>query len=605
LSLERALSTLSFLTDNVKAWLDWYQPAVPERKRWGAAEDRQMLRGLVARSKLDSSVPKLEKPETKLYQTWHNQLPTENRARNWEPLEENGKLGEATRAQLIGDYMNLDGTTLPPRALVAIYGCGESHPLPEPKEGSAWERYSEQRNRRVEFIFFDKMLGISPPMEKPQIAAPGSKVYPAWLAKAEIEDLTTEAGLKEVTFVEMHAALFRTNSAVILPEGEDPNSKSGSSQAVTTVGLFATVLRYNEEHPSHVTTDGTAVRKKLLIAGHTDTQGKDADNQKLSEERAEVTLALLSGDRDKFAKLCQKRHDGVDLTQVFHWVADSSDFEFDCKPTLHDQPPSTTTVTHFKQAYNAAFDAKFASINGAKKFTSVNGAQDEALWGAIFDCYEYGLCCELGDMETSTEGQEELKRLRSELPWVDDNHKTMGFGERFPVDNATKNNYRSQSNRRVEIMMFDEGEEPDLTEAATNPEMMETYLPGAYGKRAVKMFVRDDFLFGLPLALTQELPQELEFVLARSDGTRSAVPVRDGDMSIDYAWYCFPGVPAGSTATLFARLGPEEHMIKSNFTVDDTVGIFINTTALVEFVQAVERPAGSDAISVAGGGAES
>jgi hypothetical protein len=287
----------------------------------------------------------------------------------------------------------------------------------------------------------------------------------------------------------MHDALFRTNSAVILPEGEDPNSKPGSSQAVTTVGLFATVLRYNEEHPSHVTTDGTAVRKKLLIAGHTDTQGKDADNQKLSEERAQVALSLLSFDRDKFAKLCQKRHDGVDLTQVFHWVADSLDFEFDCKPTLHDQPPSTTSVTRFKTAYNAAFDAKFASINGAKKFGTVNGTQDEALWGAIFDCYEYGLCCELGDMETSTEGQEELKRLRSELTWVDDKHKTMGFGEKFPVDNATKNNYRSQSNRRVEIMMFDEGEEPDLTEAATNPEVMETYLPGAYGKVAVKPMV--------------------------------------------------------------------------------------------------------------------
>jgi outer membrane protein OmpA-like peptidoglycan-associated protein len=326
-------------------------------------------------------------------------------------------------------------------------------------------------------------------MEKPQIAAPGSKVYPAWIAKAEVEDLTTEAGLKEVTFVEMHDALFRTNSAVIMPEGEDPSSKKGGGKALTTVGLFATVLRYNEEHPSSVDASGKPVYKKLFIAGHTDTAGKDADNQKLSEERAKVALAMLSGDRGNFAKLCQKRHDGVDLTQIFHWVADSPDFGFDCKPTKHDQPPSTATITHFKQAYDAAFDAKFKDMSGAKKFGTANGTIDEALWGAIFDCYEYGLCCELGDIETSKEGKDELTRLRSELRWVDDNHKTMGFGERFPVDNVTKNDFRSQSNRRVEIMMFDEGEEPDLDAAASSPEGIETYLPGVYGKVAVKPMV--------------------------------------------------------------------------------------------------------------------
>jgi hypothetical protein len=89
-------------------------------------------------------------------------------------------------------------------------------------------------------------------------------------------------------------------------------------------------------------------------------------------------------------------------------------------------------------------------------------------------------------METSTEGKDELERLRKLLTWVNDGHKTMGFGEKFPVDNVTKNDFRSQSNRRVEIMMFDEGEEPDLDAAATSPEGIETYLPGVYGKVAVE-----------------------------------------------------------------------------------------------------------------------
>jgi hypothetical protein len=343
----------------------------------------------------------------------------------------------------------------------------------------------------VEFFFFDENTGVLP-MPANETSAAGSLEYPAWLAKAEIEDLTTEAGLKEVTFVEMHDALFRTNSAVVLPEGEDPNSKPGGGRALTSVGLFATALRYNEENPSHVDAQGNEVRKKFLITGHTDTKGSDPFNQPLSEERAKVALALLTGGaqgRKDFAKLCQARHDGIDLTQIFHWVADSPDFEFQCKPTLWDQPPSTTTVTHFKQEYNRTFEEKFADMDGAVPFTAVNGTEDAAMWSAIFDCYEHGLRCELGDMENSKEGKDELDRLRKLVTWVDPSCQTMGFGERFPVDNIAKSDFRSQSNRRVEVMMFDEGEEPDLAEAQADPEMMETYLPGAYALNPVKPMV--------------------------------------------------------------------------------------------------------------------
>ncbi|MGC4066932.1 MAG: OmpA family protein [Polyangiaceae bacterium] len=484
LSLERAQAVMAFLLDDVDAWMAWYG-ANDTSKCWGAGEDRQMLRGIVARK------AGLAKPDAKSYQTWHNALAPDKRAKNWEPLEEDGKLGPITRAQLIGDYMNLDGTTLPTNMRVVIHGCGEAFPLPPAVNGCAWERFSEMRNRRVEFFFFEQAGGVAPSPAS-NTSALGSTEYPAWLAKAEVEDLTTEAGLKEVTFVEMHDALFRTNSAVVLPEGEDPTTSKGGGRAVTAVGLFATVLRYNEEHPSSVDATGKPTYKKLLIAGHTDTKGSDKFNQPLSEERAKVTLALLTGGtkgREDFAKLCQKRHDGVDLTQIFHWVADSTDFEFKCKPTLRDQAPSTTTVTHFKQEYNAHFDAKFADMPGAKKFASPNGNVDEALWGAIFDCYEYGLRCELGDMEKSKEGTAEVAQLRSKLNWVDSTHQTMGFGERFPVDNMTKQEFRSQSNRRVEVMMFDEGEEPDLAAAAADPEVMETYLPGAYGKNPVPPMV--------------------------------------------------------------------------------------------------------------------
>jgi outer membrane protein OmpA-like peptidoglycan-associated protein len=325
----------------------------------------------------------------------------------------------------------------------------------------------------VEFLFFDKMLGISPPMEKPQIAAPGSKVYPAWLAKAEIEDLTTEAGLKEVTFVEMHDALFRTNSAVILPEGEDPSNKNGGGKALTSVGLFATVLRYNELYPG----------KKLFIAGHTDTKGSDQFNQPLSEERAKVALALLQGKRDEFIMLCDKRHDEVDVTQIFEWAANA--FGFACKPTMLSAAPSDDRYHQFRTSFNAWVDARdpIAETDPRSHSSKLadRGRLDKSIWGAIFDLYEYELRVE---MEETASG---VNALRDKLVWVDKSRQTMGFGEKFPVDNLAKNDFRSQSNRRVEILMFDSGEEPDLAVAESTPDGTELYLPGTYAKRPVAM----------------------------------------------------------------------------------------------------------------------
>jgi Raf kinase inhibitor-like YbhB/YbcL family protein len=310
-------------------------------------------------------------------------------------------------------------------------------------------------------------------MEKPQIAAPGSKVYPAWIAKAEVEDLTTEAGLKEVTFVEMHDALFRTNSAVIMPEGEDPSSKKDGGRALTSVGLFATVLRYNELYPG----------KKVLIAGHTDTKGSDQFNQPLSEERAKVALALLLGKRDDFIKLCDKRHDEVDVTQIFEWAANA--FGFACKPTTLLAAPSDERYHQFRMSFNAWVDARDPVVETDSRSNAAKlpdrGRLDKSIWGAIFDLYEYDLRVETEEMASG------VNALRNKLVWVDKSRQTMGFGEKFPVDNLAKDDFRSQSNRRVEILMFDPGEEPDLAAAESNPEGTELYLQGIYAKRPVAM----------------------------------------------------------------------------------------------------------------------
>ncbi|HMA94834.1 MAG TPA: hypothetical protein VKP30_19220, partial [Polyangiaceae bacterium] len=84
------------------------------------------------------------------------------------------------------------------------------------------------------------------------------------------------------------------------------------------------------------------------------------------------------------------------------------------------------------------------------------------LWGAMFDLYEYNLRDELG------ENSDGVATLRQGLTWVDGDKKTVGFGEKHPTTENALDGMRSQADRRVEVLMFDAGEEPDL--AATNGE---------------------------------------------------------------------------------------------------------------------------------------
>lgn len=105
-----------------------------------------------------------------------------DRASNWEQLKEDGKTGEHTRKQLMGDYMNYQGTTLPDDVDMTTHGCGEYFPLnaegtdvdPDAADGE-----DVQGDRRVELLFFDKDLGTKPPPPG-DMSKQGSEAYPEW-----------------------------------------------------------------------------------------------------------------------------------------------------------------------------------------------------------------------------------------------------------------------------------------------------------------------------------------------------------------------------------------------------------------------------------------
>jgi len=451
LSLERAQAMAAYMQDDVDAWLAWYGESKPENKRWSAREDKLMLKGL-------PDYP--EKPSGEDPVRWFQKS---------RGLKVDGVAGPNTRTQLITEYMGNDGTTLPDSCEIEAHGCGENFPMPESNvtTQSAADRLSGQKQRRVELFFFDKALGIQPSPPGPN-SPPGSTAYLEWVHRTvEQHDMQADGIAREVTVLEMHDTLFRTNSCVVLPEGEDPTRDTDGHLSLTSVGIIASALRYNEAHPN----------KKLLIAGHCDTTASVAFNQALSEERASVILALLTGDREAFRNLVSERHQVADYKQILHWVSraldtDKLEVPFDCDPGTIDNNAASSieAVRHFQRDYNknkAALGASAADL-------SEDGAIGPLTWGAIFDCYEFALLQELGEAAAA------LQQLRNQLVWVDVSRKALGFSEHHPLDNLGRDNYRSQANRRAEILFFDPGEEPDLVQADATPEMSEIYLPGQY-----------------------------------------------------------------------------------------------------------------------------
>ena len=185
LSLQRAEAIVAFLADDADAWLRFYDDAMDYSRRWGEAEDIEMLR----------SLPRDHAPYYGPHHETHSYEAAIIRFQEAHLLEPTGKADVATRRALIADYMALDGTTLPAETKVLAHGCGESFPRVDTADGEA-----AQENRRVEVFFFAE--GVDP---RPGASTSDSSStdYAAWLERVEEERTfrPSEAGLGTLLIV--------------------------------------------------------------------------------------------------------------------------------------------------------------------------------------------------------------------------------------------------------------------------------------------------------------------------------------------------------------------------------------------------------------------
>jgi N-acetyl-anhydromuramyl-L-alanine amidase AmpD len=234
--------------------------------------------------------------------------------------------------------------------------------------------------------------------------------------------------------LEMEDAHFHFDSVVMQAMPRRTVTADGGGD-ITGIAVIAAALRFAEAHPD----------KRLKLIGHTDTSGSRSYNQTLSEDRAKNVHAVLTGDRDGWASACQARHRVEDWQRILKWVHEAHGW--DCDPGEVDNvygPMTQAARERFRTRYNEDFGASIP----------VRGAQSEADWKAFFDLYDVSIAQLMGVATT------DLPAARQKLVFLDP--PTMGCGEQWPKEGRNVHNLRSEVNRRVELVFFDEGEVPDF-----------------------------------------------------------------------------------------------------------------------------------------------
>lgn len=155
---------------------------------------------------------------------------------------------------------------------------------------------------------------------------------------------------------------FHHDSAVLLPDykADDSSTTSMGHERITGLAVLCACYHHVERNPA----------QKILIAGHTDTTGKDKYNLKLSQLRAEGVLYALTGDRERWAEVCQQKHKAEDYQQILKWLAHSRGW--DCYPGKVDDllgPKTRQAIKAFQKRYNEESEPQISHFYTGASFT--------------------------------------------------------------------------------------------------------------------------------------------------------------------------------------------------------------------------------------------
>jgi hypothetical protein len=277
-----------------------------------------------------------------------------------------------------------------------------------------------------------------------------------------------------VDVLEMEDVLFHHNSAVMMPDAPAGNSSSqgtgdnpddaqnrASQDRFSGIEALALVFKQFEFDPN----------KRMLITAHTDTSGQPDFNFTLSDLRARNVLFLLDGSREPWAEVCRDRHKIEDYQQIMTFFVLSPRWLWTCDPQGIDNrwgDKTETAIENFISDYNNWLAALGPSLSESQPLDPALKDQIAAdskhlwpieMWRAVYELYEHEMASSLG-----TDRDALNKDYRSYIQFTNHQRETkyVACGESFPIDSSEKSNYRSQTNRRVELLFFDRNEMPTI-----------------------------------------------------------------------------------------------------------------------------------------------
>lgn len=327
------------------------------------------------------------------------------------------------------------------------------------------------------------------------------------------------------------------------PEGEEGGGP-GVAERESALHVIIAPLRFLEQNTNF----------ELLIAGHTDTTGGKAHNEKLSSARSRSVLALLEGDRDAFVDACQEFNADEDDPVILEFAA--REYKFPCDPARADKA-SASEVLEFQKAYNKKFDKSIDEDGDVGKQTR----------GAYFDLYE-------DTMTRGVGGADKLSALRGNLRFVDDDVKFLACGEDFPIENPAADGFKSQRNRRVELLFFEESEAPEIADGTAGEKI---YKEKVY---KIKMLDRDEIEGGFSGVVDSEgSSEEEEFELIDAEPPPEGVGEPESELVTEMDQVERPG---DEDALDFAEAFDDKHPSVGNQGFDSGADVPEGSTAVKE-----------------------
>ncbi|MEQ8768094.1 MAG: hypothetical protein RL885_29595 [Planctomycetota bacterium] len=312
-----------------------------------------------------------------------------------------------------------------------------------------------------------------------------------------------------VVICELEDATFDVDREILLPGSRADADADPDPDRITGLSVIKTVLEFGAK----------ASDMKLLVAGHTDTTGSGSHNLALSERRAENVFLYLTGQREAWAEHCAENQEVADWQRVLKWISETHGWDCDPGDVDNDFGPATDGARkRFRQTCQEELGLSLG-----------HGTQSAADWAAYFDLFDRHLATLL-DVEPA-----ELASLRSAIRFTEP--ARIGCGEHWPNEAVGVDGYACQDNRRVDLMFFEDGDEPPLSEEDTPGESL--YGTGRYLSEYLPVDVESAFervilhdAFGMPLPNVRWR--------ARGGGEVLKEDTTDGDGVASFRKRCLP-----------------------------------------------------------------